>query len=111
MLANSYFYVNKAGYFAAQADYEMNQAAKHITFAGSVQGVGFRFTACGVARRCKLTGMVRNMPDGSVEMIAQGHPDDISDCVGDLQHTFAVKDTAVTDIPFNPRYTDFRISY
>ena len=89
----------------------MSQAARHIIFTGNVQGVGFRFTACGVARRCQLTGVVRNLPDGSVEMIAQGHPDDVSHCVRDLQETFAVKDAAATDVPFNPRYTDFRISY
>lgn len=89
----------------------MTQAARHIIFTGSVQGVGFRFTAHSIARRCQLTGMVRNLPNGSVEMIAQGHPDDISDCVRDLQEIFAVKNTKVTDIPFDSRYTEFQISF
>jgi acylphosphatase len=57
--------------------------------------------------------MVRNLPDGSVEMIAQGHPDDISDCIRDLQETFGsnVRDVQATDIACDPRYTEFRITF
>ena len=51
--------------------------AKRIIFIGRVQGVGFRFTAHSIARRCQLTGFVRNLPDGSVEMFAQGQAEDI----------------------------------
>ena len=50
----------------------MDQMAKHIIFAGRVQGVGFRFTAHNVARRYDVSGYVRNRPDGTVEMFAQG---------------------------------------
>jgi acylphosphatase len=91
----------------------MSNTAKHIIFSGRVQGVGFRFTVHSIARRCQLTGMVRNLPDGSVEMIAQGHPDDISDCIRDLQETFGsnVRDVQTTDIACNPRYTEFRITF
>jgi acylphosphatase len=39
---------------------------------GRVQGVGFRYFALDVARRENLTGIVRNLPDGRVEAIAEG---------------------------------------
>lgn len=39
---------------------------------GRVQGVGFRFSAVGEARRLALTGWVRNAPDGDVELVAEG---------------------------------------
>ncbi len=39
---------------------------------GLVQGVGFRFFAVHHARRLALTGFVRNLPDGSVEVVAEG---------------------------------------
>ena len=42
---------------------------------GTVQGVGFRFAACEAAARCSVTGWVKNLPDGSVEIVAQGSPD------------------------------------
>lgn len=45
---------------------------------GSVQGVGFRFAACEAASECSVTGWVRNLGDGSVEIVAQGSPDAVA---------------------------------
>jgi acylphosphatase len=42
---------------------------------GTVQGVGFRFAACEAASECSVSGWARNLPDGSVEIVAQGSPD------------------------------------
>lgn len=44
----------------------------HIIFSGRVQGVGFRYTACCLARPLELTGWVRNLWNGNVEMEVQG---------------------------------------
>ena len=87
--------------------------AKHIIFSGSVQGVGFRFTALRMANRCKLTGFVRNLPDGSVEIVAQGPACDIDNCIGDIRQHFSsyISETQILDIPINPKYKDFQISY
>ena len=43
-----------------------------IFFSGTVQGVGFRFTAERLARRFPITGFVRNLEDGRVEVVAEG---------------------------------------
>lgn len=45
---------------------------KHILFFGRVQGVGFRFYSTNKACQLGLTGWVRNLYDGSVEMEVQG---------------------------------------
>ena len=50
----------------------MNVVRKHIIFSGRVQGVGFRYTACYLARPLGLTGWVKNLWDGDVEMEVQG---------------------------------------
>lgn len=46
--------------------------ALHVTFRGRVQGVGFRYTTIELARSFPVTGWVRNQPDGSVELWAEG---------------------------------------
>jgi acylphosphatase len=43
-----------------------------IFYSGHVQGVGFRYTAKTVAAGFEVTGMVRNLPDGRVELTAEG---------------------------------------
>ena len=47
----------------------------HLLVSGHVQGVGFRYATVSEARRYKLTGWVRNLPDQTVEILAQGPPD------------------------------------
>ena len=43
-----------------------------IHYSGRVQGVGFRYTARTVATGFEITGTIRNLPDGSVELVAEG---------------------------------------
>lgn len=44
----------------------------HITVSGRVQGVFFRANTQEVAQRLGLSGYVRNLPDGRVEVVAEG---------------------------------------
>lgn len=46
----------------------------HVLVRGRVQGVGFRWYAREAARDLGLAGWVRNQPDGSVEIVAEGEP-------------------------------------
>jgi acylphosphatase len=46
----------------------------HVTISGHVQGVGYRANAKRVADRLGLVGWVMNLPDGSVELVAEGTP-------------------------------------
>ncbi len=91
----------------------MSKTAKHITFTGTVQGVGFRFTALNIASRYELTGMVRNLLDGAVEMIAQGSAEDIEACIRDIEESFGghIKETKIKETPLNPKYTDFKLTF
>ena len=45
-----------------------------LVVSGTVQGVGFRSFAVRIAQRHGVRGWVRNRPDGSVEIAAQGAP-------------------------------------
>ena len=44
----------------------------HVYYHGRVQGVGFRWTVRKVAMEFDVTGWVRNLSDGSVELVAEG---------------------------------------
>ena len=43
-----------------------------VLYSGRVQGVGFRVTVRHLARGFDVIGTVRNLPDGRVEVIAEG---------------------------------------
>jgi len=45
---------------------------REVLFSGRVQGVGFRYTARGVAGRFAVLGYVRNLPDGRVQLVVEG---------------------------------------
>ena len=87
--------------------------AKQIIFIGNVQGVGFRYTARRIADNCGLTGYVRNLPNGSVEMFAQASKKDLDDCLEQIGEYFAgyIRDMKITELPQNPRYRRFEIKY
>jgi acylphosphatase len=50
----------------------MATMCKRVLYAGRVQGVGFRYTVHAMARGFPVAGYVRNLPDGSVELVAEG---------------------------------------
>ncbi|MDD5137164.1 MAG: acylphosphatase [Candidatus Omnitrophica bacterium] len=49
----------------------------HLYYSGSVQGVGFRYTAHSTANSLGLTGWAKNMPDGRVEVLCEGRDADL----------------------------------
>ncbi len=60
----------------------------HVLFSGTVQGVGFRYTAQRLARRFSVTGFVKNLPNGQVELAAEGEEKDLQGFLGAVQGEF-----------------------
>jgi acylphosphatase len=91
----------------------MDQTAKQVIFIGHVQGVGFRYTTRDIAGRYEVAGFVRNLPDGTVEMLIQGPAQEVDNCLKDIQDTFSgyIRDTRIELVPYNPRHCDFRIAF
>jgi acylphosphatase len=56
---------------------QMTRARMHILYSGRVQGVGFRYATKSVAMGFEVTGVVRNLPDGRVELTAEGAPGEL----------------------------------
>ncbi len=55
----------------------MGDSAVHIVVHGSVQGVFFRASTQSQASEHSLTGWVRNLPDGTVEIHAEGEKENL----------------------------------
>ena len=55
----------------------VNRSRMQIFYSGNVQGVGFRYTVKTVATGFELSGNVRNLADGRVELIAEGVKDEL----------------------------------
>ena len=51
--------------------------ARRFVISGRVQGVGFRFFTEDQARAEHLAGYVRNLPDGRVEVVAEGEEESV----------------------------------
>jgi len=49
----------------------------HVHVAGRVQGVWYRASAARKASELGLTGWVRNLPDGRVELVAEGNAETV----------------------------------
>ena len=50
----------------------MAPSRRRFVFRGHVQGVGFRASTSWIARGFDVVGYVRNLPDGAVEVVAEG---------------------------------------
>ena len=44
---------------------------RRVCFNGDVQGVGFRYTTCQIAKDYTVGGYVKNLLDGRVEIVAE----------------------------------------
>jgi len=51
----------------------------HAIVSGRVQGVGFRYFVKNAALESKLSGWVRNLPDGTVELEVEGPDEDVEE--------------------------------
>jgi len=72
------------------------QSARFVVrFKGDVQGVGFRATATQEARGLDVHGFVRNEPDGTVTVDADGPPDDLNTLVSRIRSSMGAKISGV----------------
>lgn len=83
-----------------------------VRYTGRVQGVGFRATARHTARDFPVTGLVRNEPDGSVHLEAQGPPEHLRAFLDALQHRLRahIDHAHERDQPTDPNETTFTIT-
>jgi len=86
---------------------------KTVHFSGTVQGVGFRYTAHQLARDFEVTGYVRNLSDGRVELLAEGAPDQVDGLVNAIQQTMRsyIRETACAESAATGAYQGFEVTF
>ena len=84
---------------------------KHVIYSGNVQGVGFRMTAHHLAEKHGVAGFVRNLPDGTVELLVEGDVSQVDGLLADLRSGMGsyITGTVVTEKPATQR-SGFRIT-
>jgi acylphosphatase len=85
----------------------------HMLFKGSVQGVGFRWTARKYALSHNLNGWVKNLPDGKVELIVQGEKSQVIDFINNLEDAMAgyILEKEVNWQEIKHTFSDFEIRF
>jgi len=92
----------------------MASKRRHIRVSGRVQGVFFRANAASVASRLGLGGWVRNLSDGSVEIMVEGEEGGVAKFTEwcrrgpPLAHVTGVD---IEDMEFKGEFDSFRILY
>jgi acylphosphatase len=86
---------------------------KLVHYSGHVQGVGFRYTAMNVALGFDVRGYVRNLPDGRVELVAEGTRaalDAFLQAVQDRMDAF-IRKVDVNDAPATGEFQEFSLRH
>jgi len=87
--------------------------AYRVTFSGRVQGVGFRFTARRIASRFNVTGYVKNLVSGKVEVWAEGTEQEIKGFIDAIENAFSeyISKTEKTKAPPTRKFAVFEIAF
>ena len=80
-------------------------------FSGRVQGVGFRYTVDELAQHFEVVGTVRNLPDGRVEVVAEGDEAEIARFLARIEERMAgfIKGRVHHDGPATREFEDFSV--
>ena len=89
-----------------------DRIARRLLISGEVQGVGYRYFAQRSSARHQVKGYVKNLPDGRVEVWAEGSSRAVNEFRMDLAAGPAYSNvTGVEELVVEPtgRFTTFRI--
>lgn len=85
----------------------------HVYYIGRVQGVGFRFTAIEIADELGITGRVRNLRDGRVEIRAEAEEKSLENFLNRISSYFSryIQNAETEWLNATGEYKDFRVEF
>jgi acylphosphatase len=86
---------------------------REVYYSGRVQGVGFRYTVHSLARGFAVTGFVKNLPDGRVQVVVEGVPAEVRAFLAAIHAAMQryVRDVSETTGPATGRFEGFDVRY
>jgi acylphosphatase len=86
---------------------------RHVHYSGRVQGVGFRYTVKNIAMRFDVSGYVRNLPDGRVELIIEGPASEIDTMLQSVHERMNgyIRDIQISTPPATAEFSHFHIRH
>ncbi len=92
----------------------MKTERREVYYSGRVQGVGFRFSVQQIAADLDVSGFVRNLPDGRVQLVAEGASDQLDRMLGEINRVMQTnigKTDIVRDKAATGDFSGFAIRY
>ena len=89
-------------------------ASLQVFYEGNVQGVGFRYSVRQIAKGFDITGSVRNLRDGRVELLAAGEADEVRaflEAIGQSELRAHIKKQSETPLVDPPPFRGFEIRH
>lgn len=83
----------------------------HIFFSGKVQGVFMRARTKELADNFGTTGWIKNLPDGRVELLAEGTKENLENLLKQLKPKFAITKTEIQWPDDDNQFKEFTIRY
>jgi acylphosphatase len=83
----------------------------HIYYSGRVQGIGFRYTVADIANQQSISGWVKNLDDGRVEVVLEGQEDTLGNFLEQVKEHFSryIKDVVIEWQPASGEFRDFNV--
>jgi acylphosphatase len=96
--------------FPAEAE---GRIRRRVLYSGRVQGVFFRATCLELARGLPVVGFVRNLPDGDVELEAEGPREAVERFLAAVAEHYRenIRRAEVSDLPPGRSESEFRVRY
>jgi len=92
----------------------MSKTRAHVFISGFVQGVGFRFFAILSARKLGVSGIVRNLTDGRVEVVAEGKLENVKALIERLRKGPPGANVVRVDVrleKYKGEFSDFSVEF
>ncbi len=90
------------------------QKRVEVYFSGIVQGVGFRFTTATLSKRFQVTGYVKNLSDGRVEVVAEGNDLELKNFIASITHSSLnpyIRNVELRKMDYRAEFTVFDIAF